>query len=115
MKNNHGMKGYIRDKESQQLYNELCQFSRKGVPIMVGGYQAELDRSFTDMILCESDCTYMRDYSFDSQGNVIGITLERISFGDDRGSHIKTKQNRKKDNDNKKRKKKGKMKDENNE
>lgn len=80
------MKGRLDMKEveakelSGKLYHELTSYREAGISVTVSGYQADINRRLTDMLLREGPCTYMRSYSFDEQGRVTGVSFERVKL-----------------------------------
>lgn len=74
-----GMLGEYDDMSSR-LVRELSDYKEAGIPITVNGYQAEVNRRLTDMLLRDGPCTYMRSYSFDEKGRVTGVEFERVKL-----------------------------------
>ena len=80
------MRGRMGRKEdeararAEALERELAGYEAAGVPISVNGYEVEVNRRITQMLLREGPCTYMRSYSFDDNGKVDGISFDRVKL-----------------------------------
>lgn len=73
----------IREKSGAKSENLLCELEvmkSKGVTISYLGNEVELNRRFTDMIVRDGPCTYMRSYSFDTSGRIMDISFERVKL-----------------------------------
>ena len=67
----------MRSEESvyRELYAELEKYERKGVDMLLDGYQASPLQIVT-ACMAKEEGTYMRDYVINPEGNI-----ERLSFG----------------------------------
>ena len=65
-------------ERSRELLSELSDYKEQGVLVTYDGQQVDVDRRFTDMIVRDGPCTYMRNYSFDEHGHVTELSFERI-------------------------------------
>ena len=72
----------MRDEISALLCNELAQYTEDGIKVTVEGYQASINKRFTDMLLRDGPCTYMRSYSFDEMGNVTGVEFQCVKLNE---------------------------------
>ena len=75
----YGEEDIIRE-EAKRLETELRLYEKSGVFITANGYEVEVNRGLTNMLLREGDCTYMRNYSFDDEGKITGISFEKVKL-----------------------------------
>ncbi len=68
----------MRDEISALLCDELEHYTQEGIQVTVGGYQASINKRFTDMLLRDGPCTYMRSYSFDEMGKITGVEFQCV-------------------------------------
>ena len=69
----------ITDKESyRSLYSELKQYEKRGIDILMDGYQVSPMQIVTAHMVKEENA-YMRDYVWDDKGDVKELGFHSIS------------------------------------
>ncbi len=62
----------------RELYAELERYEKKGVDIMIDGYQASPMQIVTAHMIKEEG-TYMRDYVIDPQGRIESLAFTNVN------------------------------------
>ncbi len=68
---------YIDEDYRAALKAELLGLKEKGVSFSLDGKIVEPEDRLVDMLLAESDCTYMRNYQFKG-GKVVKIEFDKV-------------------------------------
>ncbi len=66
-------------QNKQELVNELYNYNKEGVDLILDGRKVMPDERLAELLLSESDCTYMRNYIFQDQ-KVIGIEFDKVEM-----------------------------------
>lgn len=61
------------------LSKELLEYSENGVSFSVDGMKVRPEDGLIDMLLAESDCTYMRNYQFKG-GKIVKIEFDKVNL-----------------------------------
>ena len=69
---------YLQGKVYKELYAELERYERKGVDILIDGYQASPLQIVT-AYMAKEEGTYMRDYMINPEGNIEALAFTNIN------------------------------------